>query len=58
LPVILDRNRRRKRPAPEKVIQGLAAKCDPPTWTEAHCLTIVCDGAGNPPKAGVMAAKT
>jgi predicted kinase len=43
LPVILDRNRQRERPVPEKVIRGLAARCEPPTWTEAHGLTIVCE---------------
>ena len=42
MPVILDQNRRRERPVPEKVILGLAARQEPPTWTEAHGLTIVC----------------
>jgi hypothetical protein len=23
----------------------LAGRCEPPTWTEAHGLTIVCEGA-------------
>jgi predicted kinase len=45
LPVILERNRRRERPVPEKVILGLAARCEPPTWTETHSLTIVSEGA-------------
>jgi predicted kinase len=45
LAVILDRNRRRERPVPERVIRGLAEKCEPPTWSEAHGLTIVCEGA-------------
>ena len=36
LAVILARNKRRKRPVPEKVILGLAARCEPPTVTEAH----------------------
>ena len=45
LPVILDRNRRRERPVPENVIRGLAEKSEPPTWTEAHGLTVVCEGA-------------
>ncbi len=45
LPVILDRNRRRERPVPETVVLGLADKCEPPTLTEAHSLTIVCEGA-------------
>jgi predicted kinase len=44
LSVILDRNGRRDCPVPKKVIQGLADKCEPPTWTEAHGLTIVCPG--------------
>ena len=26
---------------PEKVVRGLADRCEPPTWTEAHGLTIV-----------------
>ncbi|ODU01729.1 MAG: phosphohydrolase [Planctomycetes bacterium SCN 63-9] len=37
--VILDRNRRRERPVPEKVIPELADRCEPPTLTEAHGLT-------------------
>jgi predicted kinase len=45
LSVILGRNRRRERPVPEKVILGLAGKCEPPTLTEAHGLTIVWEGA-------------
>jgi hypothetical protein len=45
MPVILDRNRRRERPVPEKVIRGLADKCEPPTYTEAHGLTIVGEDA-------------
>lgn len=43
LPVILDRNKRRKRSVPEGVIVGLANKLEPPTWTETHGL-IVSDG--------------
>jgi predicted kinase len=50
LPVILDRNRRRDRPVPEKVVRGLADRCEPPTWTEAHRLTIVCEDAGAGPR--------
>src|SRR5262249_39421013 len=45
LPMTMDRNRRRERPVPEKVIRGLADRCEPPTWTEAHGLTIVCEEA-------------
>jgi predicted kinase len=41
LPVILDRNRRREHPVPERVVRGLAEKCEPPTLTEAHGVTIV-----------------
>jgi predicted kinase len=43
LPVILDRNRRRERPVPEKVVLGLAARYEPPTQTEAHGLAFVCE---------------
>ena len=41
-PVILERNKRRNWPVPEKVIHDLADKCEPPTWAEAHVLTL-CD---------------
>ena len=41
LPLVLDRNRRRDRPVPEKVILGLAGRCEPPTWTEAHGLSFL-----------------
>jgi predicted kinase len=59
LPVILDRNRRRERPVPEKIIRGLANRCEPPTWTEAHGLTIVGEGAEDDlRKAGERAART
>jgi AAA domain/HD domain len=44
LPVILSRNARRDRPVPERVIRELCDKCEPPTITEAHGLTIVCEG--------------
>jgi predicted kinase len=40
LSVILDQNKRRGRPVPEKVIRGLAARCEPPTITETHGLRI------------------
>jgi predicted kinase len=36
--VILGQNKRRERPVPERVIRDLAAKCEPPTLTEAHTL--------------------
>jgi predicted kinase len=45
LAAILERNRRRQRPVPEQVIRDLADRCEPPTWTEAHGLTIVCEPA-------------
>jgi predicted kinase len=38
---ILDQNKRRERSVPAQVIRDLADKCEPPTWTEAHGLTIV-----------------
>ncbi len=37
---ILARNNRRRNPVPEKVIRGLAARCEPPTMTEAHGLSM------------------
>jgi predicted kinase len=40
LSVILDQNKRRECPVPERVIRGLAARCEPPTITEAHCLVL------------------
>lgn len=41
-PVILEQNRRRNWPVPEKVIHELANRCEPPTWTEVHGL-IFCE---------------
>lgn len=38
---ILSQNKRRERFVPEHVIQELASKCEPPTWTEAHELLLV-----------------
>jgi predicted kinase len=35
---ILAQNKRRERSVPENVIRELAAKCEPPTWAEAHDL--------------------
>ena len=44
---------------PEKIILGLAGKCEPPTWTEAHGLTIVSEGAEDDlRKAGERGART
>jgi predicted kinase len=40
LPVILGRNKGRERSVPEKVIRGLADKCEPPTLAEAHGLVL------------------
>lgn len=40
LPVVLARNRRREKPVPDNVILRLAGKCEPPTWTETHSLTL------------------
>ena len=48
LPVILAQNKRRERPVPEKVIRDLAARCEPPTLTEAHGLRLVTVGADSP----------
>jgi predicted kinase len=60
LVVILEQNRRRKRPVPENVIRGLAEKCEPPTPTETHGLTIVCEGTvtAEPRKAAETEAGT
>jgi predicted kinase len=33
---ILEQNKRRTQPVPEKIIRGLAARIEPPTWTEGH----------------------
>ena len=41
LPVILERNRRRERPVPERVIHKLSDRCEPPTWTDCHALRLV-----------------
>lgn len=40
LAMILAQNMRRERPVPERVIHDLAAKVEPPNWTEAHELLI------------------
>ncbi len=40
LSIILARNKGRDRPVPEKVIRGLAARCEPPTMAEAHGLSM------------------
>lgn len=41
LSVILAQNKRRTPAVPETVINKLAEKCEPPTWAEAHGLTLV-----------------
>ncbi len=46
-PVILEQNRRRGHPVPERVIRALAEKCEPPTFTEAHEL-LVNEGGTSP----------
>lgn len=40
---LLRQNKSRANPVPEQVIRKLAAKCEPPTWTEGHAL-IMSDG--------------
>jgi predicted kinase len=40
MPVILGQNKRRERQVPEDVILKLAARCEPPTLTEAHGLVM------------------
>lgn len=37
---LLEQNRRRTDPVPEQVIRKLAARCDPPNWTEGHGLIV------------------
>jgi predicted kinase len=41
LPVIFQQNERRARPVPNLVIQHLVEKLEPPTWAEAHSVTLV-----------------
>lgn len=38
---LLRQNKGRKNPVPEQVVRKLAAKCEPPTWTEGHGLLLV-----------------
>jgi predicted kinase len=38
---LLRQNKNRKNPVPEQVVRKLAAKCEPPTWTEGHALLLV-----------------
>jgi predicted kinase len=44
LATIHQQNQRRASSVPETVVRQLAAKCEPPTWAEAHDL-IICDEA-------------
>lgn len=44
LSVILDQNSRRHRAVPVRAIERLVDKLEPPTWAEAHSLTLI----GNP----------
>jgi len=41
LPMIFEQNERRAKPVPKQVIQHLVDKLEPPTWAEAHCLSLV-----------------
>jgi predicted kinase len=41
LPVIFQQNERRTKPVPKQVIQDLLAKLEPPTWAEAHSVSLV-----------------
>jgi len=43
LPVIFDRNQRRSRPVPTRVMDRLVEKLEPPTCVEAHSLTVVAE---------------
>lgn len=41
LPVIFQQNDRRSRPVPKQVIQHLIDKLEPPTWAEAHSVSLI-----------------
>jgi predicted kinase len=41
LPVIFQQNEHRARPVPKQVIHHLVEKLEPPTWAEAHSLSLV-----------------
>ena len=43
LPNVLRQNKRRESPVPDRVIRSLAERCEPPTWTEVHHLSLVVD---------------
>jgi len=38
--LVLRQNKQRPQPVPEQVVRELAAKCEPPTWTESHELIV------------------
>jgi len=38
--LVLRQNKQRPQPVPEQVVRDLAAKCEPPTWTESHDLIV------------------
>jgi len=40
---LLQQNRSRSQPVPERVIRRLAGRCDPPTWLECHSLIVSAD---------------
>ena len=41
---ILEQNRSREQPVPERVLHELAERCEPPTWAEGHSVVYV-DGS-------------
>ena len=45
LSLIFERNSRRPRPVPARVIERLVDKLEPPTWIEAHSLTMIAGSA-------------
>lgn len=48
LPQVLNRNRKREQPVPEKIMRRLAEKLEPPTLTECHRLTVVSQAGTTP----------
>jgi predicted kinase len=40
-PIILQQNQRRPRPVPEQVIHRLVTRLEPPTWAEAHAVSLI-----------------
>lgn len=41
LPLIFQQNERRSKPVPKQVIQHLIEKLEPPTWAEAHSVSLI-----------------